>query len=93
MSGDVMRELDRRKPTIFSLVSIMEALIIAGLLALGTMIFQTREAVVKLTVQLDILQKQLADVPGLNMRVAQLEVRTQALEEQVKEQRQMRGLK
>lgn len=91
MSDDV-REQERRKPTIFSLISIMEAVIIAGLVAMGTLIFQTREAVVKLTVQMEILQSQLADVPELTTRMSRAEVRIERLEKDVDEVRDMRGL-
>lgn len=93
MSSEAMREQDRRKPSLFSLISIMEAVIIAGLIAMGTLIFQTREAVVKLTVQMELLQSQLGNVPQLNDRMARAEVRIEAAETEIKELRAMRGLK
>lgn len=84
---------DRRRPMIFSLISIMEAVIIAGMIATGTLIFQTREAVVKLTLQMEMLQSQLAGVPELSTRVSRAEVRVEHLEKEVKELRDMRGLR
>lgn len=93
MSSEAMREQDRRKPMIFSLLSIMEAVIIAGLIAMGTLIFQTREAVVRLTVQMETLQSQLANVPELSTRVSRAEVRIERIEKDVAELRDMRGLK
>lgn len=88
-----MREQERRRPTIFSIISVVEAVMTAALIACCTLIFQTREAVVKLTVQVDLLQQQLADVPALTTRLAQAEVRIEANQRDIKELRDMRGLK
>lgn len=42
--------------------------------------------------QLESLRLQLADVPGLSVRLARTEVRLQAAEEEIKELRRMKGL-
>lgn len=94
MSEAAVREVDRRK------LNIMEGVILAAIIGLATMIFSMRDAIVRLqasqesTKELLIgLQTQLADIPGLNQRVARAEVQIEALEDANRELRQTKGLK
>jgi hypothetical protein len=89
-----MREIERRK------LNITEGLILAALVGLATLIFRLNDSVTRLQVaaegtnrQLAALQVQLADVPALAQRVSRVEVRTDAMEDQIKELRDTRGLK
>ena len=81
-------------------LNIMEALIVAALIGLTTLIFSMREAVIKLQVTQEntnatllALQAQLADVPALSQRVTRLEIRQDATIEIIKELRGVKGLK
>lgn len=51
------------------LPNVLEALIVAGLLAVFGLIFSTRETVIRLAEKVDVLNAQLADVPELRSRV------------------------
>lgn len=92
--GAPVRESERRR------LNVMEALIIAALVAVGALIFRLNDSVTRLQVaaentnrQLIALQTQLADVPALSQRVSRNEVKIEALEEGQKELRSIRGLK
>jgi len=68
-------------------LNVMEALVIAALIGLTGLIFSMREAVIRLQVgqenmnrTLSQLQTQLADVPALTQRVTKNEVRLDAIE-------------
>lgn len=87
-----MREVERRK------LNVMEALIVAALIGLATMIFSMREAVIRLQATQEAtnstligLQAQLADVPALSQRVSRNEVQIEALQESQRELMQTRG--
>lgn len=54
-------------------------------------VLATQQAV--MASQLSTMNVQLANVPGLTERVSRLEVRTEALEEGQREQRQLRGVR
>lgn len=92
-----VREQDRRR---FSFISLMEGAILLALGGLTTMVFQTREAVIKLTVQqeasqqlLTNMQTGLADVPAIRTRMAEMKVQMDQNKQDIAELRQMRGLK
>lgn len=89
-----MREVERRK------LNIVEGLILTAIIALvGATLYQAKQMVlVQTTVEFtrdDIkgLREQLANVPALEQRMSRAEVKVEALEEQQKELRAMRGLK
>lgn len=89
-----MREVERRK------LNIVEGLILSAIIALvGATLYQAKQMVlVQTTVEFtrdDIkgLREQLANVPALEQRMSRAEVKVEALEEQQKELRAMRGLK
>jgi hypothetical protein len=89
-----MREGERRK------LNILEALIIASLIGLGTMIMSMRDSIIEMRVSqestnkmLATFQLQMAGVPALADRVSRVEVRTENLEEGQKELRANKGLR
>lgn len=89
-----MREIERRK------LNVMESLIVASLIGLGALIFSMREAVIQMQAavayqadELKSLRTQLADVPQLSRQVAELKVRVDRHDEDLKELRSVRGLK
>lgn len=70
-------------------VNVLEALVIAALLALAGLIFSMREAVIRLQVTQDqtnrtliALQAQLADVPALSQRMTRAELRIENIEKE-----------
>ena len=83
---DAVREVERRK------LNVWEALIVASLIGLGTLIFRLNDSVTRLQItadvmnrQLSMLQSQLADVPALAQRVSRNEARIDALEDSDRE--------
>jgi hypothetical protein len=89
-----MREGERRK------LNILEALIIASLIGLGSMIMSMRDSIIEMrgaqestNKLLTGMQMQMAGVPALADRVSRVEVRVENLEEGQKELRATRGLK
>lgn len=89
-----MREGERRK------LNILEALIIASLIGLGSMIMSMRDSIIEMrgaqestNKLLTAMQMQMAGVPALADRVSRVEVRVENLEEGQKELRATRGLK
>jgi hypothetical protein len=89
-----MREGERRK------LNILEALIIASLIGLGSMIMSMRDSIIEMrgaqestNKLLTAMQMQMAGVPALADRVSRVEVRVENLEEGQKELRSTRGLK
>lgn len=54
---------------------VIESIGVVALIAMGTMVFQTREAVIRLSEQVTQLQSQLADVPRLTERVTTAEAK------------------
>lgn len=89
-----MREGERRK------MNILEALIVASLLALGGMLVTMRDSIIEMRATqegtnraLMGLQAQLANVPALSERVSRIEVRTENLQKQTDELQATRGLK
>lgn len=89
-----MREGERRK------LNILEALIIASLIGLCTMIMSMRDSLIKMQVSQDntnklltTLQLQMAGVPALADRVSRVEVRVENLEDGQKELRATKGLR
>src|SRR3546814_13011896 len=88
------RDPERRR------LNVMEALIIAALLGIGGLIFRLNDSVTRLQVssentnrQLIALQAQFADVPALSQRVTKLEVQQESDHHEIREMRQLRGLK
>lgn len=89
-----MREGERRK------LNILEALIIASLIGLGSMIMSMRDSIIEMrgaqestNKLLSAMQLQMAGVPALADRVSRVEVRVENLEEGQKELKATRGLR
>jgi Tfp pilus assembly protein PilN len=94
MSAEPVREADRRK------LNVIEALILASLIGVVGTLLALRQTVAEQAVAMKFqteeigrLRSELASVPAIDGRVSRLEVRVESLEEQLKENRQMRGLK
>lgn len=81
-------------------MNIVEAVTLAGIIGLATMLFSMRDSLIQVQEQikaqnmiLATMQLQLADVPTLSQRVSRVEVRQENILESVKEIRTMKGLK
>lgn len=86
------RENERRR-RLFNFIGVMEGAILLALGGLTTVAWQTREAVVRLTVQMESMQSLLGEQRGIPERMSRAEVRIEALERRQTEKEQMRGLK
>lgn len=94
MSDTEVREVERRK------LNVVEGLILATLCGMAITLLALRQSVAEQAVamkfqteEISRLRGDLANVPAIDQRVSRLEVRMDAVEEQAKEVRQMRGLK
>lgn len=92
-----VREKDRRR---FNFISVMEGAILLALGGVTALMFQTRETVIRQTVQLEAINETLSqmrtglgDVPTIRSEMAELKVRVDRHDEDLRELRQMKGLK
>ncbi len=81
-------------------LNIIEAIIIAGLIAVATMFFSMRDAMIELRLQtqqtnktLIQIQTQLNDIPAMRQGMAEMRVQVNRNAEDIKELRAMRGLR
>lgn len=94
MSDTRATEFTKRK------LNVIEAIIVAGLIAVAGMFFTMRDAMIELRLQtqqtnktLIQIQTQLNDIPAMRQGMAEMRVQVNRNAEDIKELRSMRGLR